>query len=1088
MTIDVYNTHIEVYPYIKGDIPVIEQMYTAQDKFSGNDFPCGYLIDGGKLYLPRGTSISKLEDVTGVKATYHGKSDEFDYMSKEHSSYYDPRNELQEQSIAFLEDRTNGNQLSLNLITGFGKGNPLSMKIPCPYAPSGYKRMGDIHPGDSVFGANGKPTKVLQVFPLGIQDIYRVYFSDGRYSDCTDEHLWNVFEDDKVVKTMTTLDLISLYKDRRFHVSLCKPVEYPHQDVVIDPYTMGAQLAPISDTAYIPREYMYTDSNNRMELLRGLLSIDSSKSFMQPDNIIYKTCSENLLPQIRELALGLGYIVDAGVFHGYCVIQLIKPDNAYIDIIDIKKVRKEEAQCILVDAPDHLYLAEDFIVTHNTYCVAAAVTKLSIKALIITPNDGLKLQWMYKTFRKMFDYQESDLCNISGSAVMNSIMEDKVEPADVYFVNHQTLQSFLSQNNGYQLQQFFKKIKVGIKVYDESHLDFGNILLMDFFSNTDRTWYLTATFDRSDKSESACFKRAFQNVIPFGEAESKAIKRKHIIYHTVNITSNISPRDRAILCAYPGFAQPIDTLIPLSTGGFKPLGELKIGDEIFTANGKPTKVTNIWEHPGEEAYEISFSDGRKSISSAQHLWYVKRLSWCYSDRMEALPLEKIMKDYKVHHPSQKDGKFGYNYKIPMNNVVQYPHREVPIDPYILGAFIGDGYCRDTYLNLSNIEGSPKEGIVRYIEHATGLRANYTKSSLGRCHFIKPDGHLMKTKEFFTGCTSELVNSIAQTKHIPDDYLYNDEESRWAILQGLMDTDGRIQIKQFPYVCYKTIEYTSTSKQLLSDIQQLCWSLGLGCGYYQDTRFEKYSQGYAGVLAIQIDNEITPKLFRYNSRKTERAQIVSTYKNFKDRSMTAIYDIKDLNRKVDMRCIEVDDPSHLYLTNDYIVTHNSAVKYGKYSLFMDKNDTVYRTILNILKKTENVEGKTLIFVPLIEGVDEIVKKLKRDFPQKSVTAYHSKIPKDEKEEGIVKKDIIVSTIKSCGTGKDIPGLRTLICAEPIASKVVTEQLLGRLREYAPDKDTYFWDIVDRSIPPLTWWHRSRIKKIESLAKQIVNLSM
>lgn len=720
MTIDVYNTHIEVYPYIKGDIPVIEQMYTAQDKFSGNDFPCGYLIDGGKLYLPRGTSISKLEDVTGVKATYHGKSDEFDYMSKEHSSYYDPRNELQEQSIAFLEDRTNGNQLSLNLITGFGKGNPLSMKIPCPYAPSGYKCMGDIHPDDSVFGADGKPTKVLQVFPLGMQDIYRVYFSDGRYSDCTDEHLWNVFEDDNVVKTMTTLDLISLYKDHRFHVSLCKPVEYPHQDVVIDPYTMGTQLAPISDTAYIPREYMYTDSNSRMELLRGLLSIDSSKSFMQPDNITYKTCSENLLPQIRELALGLGYIVDAGVFHGYCVIQLIKPDNAYIDIIDIKKVRREEAQCILVDTSDHLYLAEDFIVTHNTYCVAAAVTKLSIKALIITPNDGLKLQWMYKTFRKMFDYQESDLCNISGSAVMNSIMEDKVEPADVYFVNHQTLQSFLSQNNGYQLQQFFKKIKVGIKVYDESHLDFGNILLMDFFSNTDRTWYLTATFDRSDKSESACFKRAFQNVIPFGEAESKAIKRKHVIYHTVNITSNISPRDKAILLSYPGF--------------------------------------------------------------------------------------------------------------------------------------------------------------------------------------------------------------------------------------------------------------------------------------------------------------------------------------------------------------------------------NAVKYGKYALFTDKNDTVYRTILNILKKTENVEGKTLIFVPLIEGVDEIVKKLKRDFPQKSVTAYHSKMPKDEKEEGIVKKDIIVSTIKSCGTGKDIPGLRTLICAEPIASKVVTEQLLGRLREYAPDKDTYFWDIVDRSIPPLTWWHRSRIKKIESLAKQIVNLSM
>ena len=476
MNIDVYNTHIEVYPYSKGDLPVIEHMYTAQDKFSGNDFPCGYLIDGGKLYLARGTSITRLEDIIGVKANYINKSDEYDDMSKKHYALYDPRNELQEQSIAFLEDKKNGHQLSLNLSTGFGK----------------------------------------------------------------------------------------------------------------------------------------------------------------------------------------------------------------------------------------------------SFCVAAAVTNLKIKALIITPNDGLKLQWIQNTFMKMFNYKEDDLCNISGSAIMNAIVNDKIKPYDVYFVNHQTLQSYLSQTNGYMLQQFFKKIKVGVKVYDESHMDFGNILLMDFFSNTDRTWYLTATFDRSDASESACFKRAFQTVIPFGGEESKALKRKHVIYHTVNVYSNISPREKSILMGYPGF--------------------------------------------------------------------------------------------------------------------------------------------------------------------------------------------------------------------------------------------------------------------------------------------------------------------------------------------------------------------------------SSIKYGRYAFFTDKTNTAYNAILNILKKTKDVEGKTLIFVPIIEGVDEVVRRLRIDFPEKSVTAYHSKMDKEEKESGLIKKDIIVSTIKSCGTGKDIKGLRTLICAEPIASKVVTEQMFGRLREYAPDKDTYFWDIVDRSIPPLTWWHRARMKKIESLAKQIININM
>ena len=83
---------------------------------------------------------------------------------------------------------------------------------------------------------------------------------------------------------------------------------------------------------------------------------------------------------------------------------------------------------------------------------------------------------------------------------------------------------------------------------------------------------------------------------------------------------------------------------------------------------------------------------------------------------------------------------------------------------------------------------------------------------------------------------------------------------------------------------------------------------------------------------------------------------------------------------------------------------------------------------------------------------------------------------------------MSTIKSCGTGRDIKGLRAVICAEPVASKVVTEQMIGRLRPYAPDKDTYYFDIVDRAIPPITWWYRARLKKVETLVKQKINLAL
>jgi superfamily II DNA or RNA helicase len=141
----------------------------------------------------------------------------------------------------------------------------------------------------------------------------------------------------------------------------------------------------------------------------------------------------------------------------------------------------------------------------------------------------------------------------------------------------------------------------------------------------------------------------------------------------------------------------------------------------------------------------------------------------------------------------------------------------------------------------------------------------------------------------------------------------------------------------------------------------------------------------------------------------------------------------------------------------------------------------------LEKVKNVEGKVLIFVPLIDVVDKIVDRLKKDGIDKRIVAYHSKVTRDEKLDAI-KKDIIVSTIKSCGVGTDIPGLRCIICVEPIASKIIAAQMIGRLRPYANGKLTYFFDVVDVSIPPINWWFRARFKKIQTLVKEVVYLNL
>lgn len=747
--IDVFPTHIEVYPYSLGDLPAIEAMYTSIDHHSGMEVPCGYLIDNSKLYVPRGTPISKLEYMLNTKARYIAEPDPYQEIQHPHEPFYSPRDELQEESIKFLCGPEP--QKSLNLATGKGKAEPYSNVIP---TPDGFRKFGDLKIGDHVFSRSGTPTKILDIYEQGVQDIYEIKFEDGRIVYCTKEHLWTVVGLDGKYRTLMTSDLEREYNWDIYHhgfdewIPMCEPAQYTlysNNDIGTDPWELGNSIGKEviqnnNNSISIPDEYMYNDPDIRLLVLQGILDCKSIIMRLGNRYHIDFTCSNHLLVgQMLMILYSLGHTGKiykdpfTDVYHLVFSVYDDEEHGSYTEFIDridlydmthynhlkiesIRFVRSENARCIVVDNPEHLYLTTDFIVTHNTFCVAYATNKLKRKSLIITPTEGLKVQWI-NTYRKMMGYREEQICNIAGGAVIDAILNDAIPPADIYVANHSTLRNYLTSTNGWMFHQFMKKLQVGIKVYDEAHLDFANILLLDDFSNTEQTWYLTATFGRSDKTEQKCYKQAFSTLVSYGENESLATMRKHVIYHTVQINTHVTPYHRAKLMAYPGF--------------------------------------------------------------------------------------------------------------------------------------------------------------------------------------------------------------------------------------------------------------------------------------------------------------------------------------------------------------------------------SAAKFGKYAFFEDKNETCYHAIQKCLDLLKDKEGKILVFVPLIDAVESVADKLHRDYPDKKIGRYHSRMPKDEKEEEL-KKDIIVTTIKSCGTGKDIPGLRALISADPLASKLGSRQLVGRLRPYSEILDTYFFDIVAIDILPCTWWWKARYKAIKDLVKATVFL--
>lgn len=162
----------------------------------------------------------------------------------------------------------------------------------------------------------------------------------------------------------------------------------------------------------------------------------------------------------------------------------------------------------------------------KTYCSIYSILKLKKRAIIITHLEKLKDQWI-DTVKNMTNFPDNKICNIDSSEMIEKIFKDEID-ADLYFVNHQTITSYARNNGWLSIRDLFKKIKVAIKVIDESHKFFENTFMIDCFSNCLKTYYLTATFGRSDPDEIRVYKRTFASLLRFGEETIDYVeKRRH---------------------------------------------------------------------------------------------------------------------------------------------------------------------------------------------------------------------------------------------------------------------------------------------------------------------------------------------------------------------------------------------------------------------------------------------------------------------------------------------------------------------------------------------------------------------------------
>lgn len=371
-----------------------------------------------------------------------------------------------------------------------------------------------------------------------------------------------------------------------------------------------------------------------------------------------------------------------------------------------------------------------------------------------------------------------------------------------------------------------------------------------------------------------------------------------------------------ILAGIPGCgkAQPVDTIIPTPDGD-KRLGDITVGDYVFDRLGNPTKVLGVFPQGKLDNYKVTFKDGRFTYCNDEHLWsyYTSKGNLKTSSLRELINNGLCLKNFPNHH----------KYYIPTNECVEYSHKDYSVHPYIIGAFLGDGCCLQKQLTIS----SNDEFIVKKISSLLPIKNEYKKNSDKNYNWafkaLNPQysnirQEYIRTSEIFDDFSKELM-CYSYEKRIPSVYLYGDREQRLELLRGLLDTDGSISISGNRF----NVTFVTTSFSLMQDFTKLVRSLGFNTGsIHIDNRSNKYTNGCCYGTTLLIDNENKEELFSL-PRKCSIGKMAKNCHKRARYDRTCIIDIEKMPEKEEMVCIYVDNDEHLYLTNDFIVTHNTT---------------------------------------------------------------------------------------------------------------------------------------------------------------------
>lgn len=468
------------------------------------------------------------------------------------------------------------------------------------------------------------------------------------------------------------------------------------------------------------------------------------------------------------------------------------------------------------------------------------------------------------------------IVNISGKAMarMNKLLWHESEFILAKCLNftieddQKTIYTFIERTSKEALEGF---LKVAFRNFSESPTREHDRNL--FWKHANEAW----------EQRNAYVTELMQQRVPY--YDKLMIHQKDVLMESFCKKNNFLAMDMGT-----GKAQPLTSMV-LTPSGFVEMGSLKIGSVVIDKDGNDCFVIGIYPQGKKEVFKITFSDGAVTHSCGEHLWLVSNEGY-----------KHVVHPLNYFKDKLKTSKGLLKWSVPTQPVIRwdYTTEKLPLHPYALGALIGNGST------IKKIDFSCDHKDASFF-------IPKLKETLPGCEIKKQGGENYSWNIYHNGTSVNsyvakaldelgLLGCRSGDKFIPKKYLYASVENRIELLKGLMDTDGHASpIKS------KT-SFSTSSPKLRDDFMFLVRSLGGVARYAEDVR-EGKNTGYSVHVTLK---DIIPFSI---PRKAERCHKKIRMIGRRIKSVESI-------GEVECQCISVSSPTRTYITDDFIVTHNT----------------------------------------------------------------------------------------------------------------------------------------------------------------------